>query len=69
VAPARQGRGIGSGLMQCYIDHLEEEKSAGYLETDRPENVEFYQRFGFFVCRDEELIGVPIWHMWRPAAA
>ena len=69
VAPARQGRGIGTGLMHCYINHLEEEKSAGYLETDRPENVEFYERFGFFVRRNEELIGVPIWHMWRPASA
>ena len=67
VTPEMQGRGIGTALMQRYIDHLEQEKAAGYLETDRLENVEFYKRFGFIVRRNEELIGAPIWYMWRPA--
>lgn len=67
VAPEMQGRGVGTALMQRYIHHLEQEKAAGYLETDRPESVEFYKRFGFVVRRNEELIGVPIWYMWRPA--
>jgi hypothetical protein len=26
--------------MGCYIEYLEQEKAAGYLETDRPRNVE-----------------------------
>jgi predicted N-acetyltransferase YhbS len=67
VAPEMQGRGVGTALMQLYIDYLERENSAGYLETDRPENVEFYKRFGFVVRRNEELIGAPIFYMWRPA--
>ncbi len=67
VAPGMQRRGVGTALMQHYIDHLEQEKAAGYLETDRLENVEFYKRFGFVVQRNEEVIGVPIWYMWRPA--
>jgi ribosomal protein S18 acetylase RimI-like enzyme len=67
VAPDMQRRGIGTALMQCYVDHLAQERTAGYLETDRPENVEFYRRFGFVVRREEELIGAPIWYMWRPA--
>ena len=66
VAPELQRRGVGSALMQRYIEHLEQEKIAGYLETDRRENVEFYKRFGFIVQREEEVIGTTTWHMWRP---
>jgi len=66
VAPGLQRRGAGSALMQCYIEHLAREKAAGYLETDRAENVEFYQKFGFVVLREEALIGTPVWYMWRP---
>jgi GNAT superfamily N-acetyltransferase len=67
VAPALQGHGIGTALMQRYLEQLEREKTAGYLETDRPENVEFYKKFGFAVRRVEELIGTTTWYMWRPA--
>ncbi len=51
--------------MQRYLEHLKEERAAGYLETDRPENVGFYQRFGFVVRSKELLIGTPVWYMWR----
>lgn len=65
VAPAAQGQGVGTALMQRYIEHLKQERAAGYLETDRLENVGFYERFGFVVKRKEVLIGTPIWYMWR----
>lgn len=53
--------------MRRYIEHLEGEKVAGYLETDRARNVEFYKKFGFVLQSSEELIGTPVWYMWRPA--
>ncbi|HEY6365420.1 MAG TPA: GNAT family N-acetyltransferase [Candidatus Binatia bacterium] len=65
VTPGLQGRGVGTALMNRYIEHLKQEQSAGYLETDRPENVEFYQKFGFVVQHQEQLIGTPTWYMWR----
>ena len=67
VAPQMQRRGVGRALMNRYIEHLQQEKAAGYLETDRPENVEFYNKFGFVIRRQEELIGTPTWYMWRPS--
>jgi GNAT superfamily N-acetyltransferase len=67
VTPGMQGKGVGSALMRHYIEHLDREKAAGYLETDRVENVEFYKRFGFIVQRAEQLIGAPVWYMWRPS--
>jgi len=67
VAPALQRQGFGTALMRHYVAHLARENAAGYLETDRRENVEFYQKFGFTVQREEELLGTPIWYMWRPS--
>jgi ribosomal protein S18 acetylase RimI-like enzyme len=66
VAPDAQGQGIGTALMHRYIEHLKQEQTAGYLETDRLSNIEFYKKFGFVVQREEQLIGTPTWYMWRP---
>src|SRR4030095_4693299 len=66
VTPAMQGQGVGTALMNRYVDYLKQAKSAGYLETDRPENVEFYKKFGFVVQGEEMLIGTSTWDMWRP---
>ena len=65
VSPEMQGKGLGTALMDRYIERLNRDKLAGYLETDRPENVRFYEKFGFRVMREEQLIGVPTWYMWR----
>ena len=68
VAPDLQRQGIGTALMQRYVEYIEAEKAAGYLETDRRDNVEFYRKFGFVVQREAIAIGAPTWHMWRPSA-
>jgi GNAT superfamily N-acetyltransferase len=65
VSPGAQGQGVGTALMNRYMDHLKKERAAGYLETDKAENVAFYKKFGFAVQREEELIGATIWYMWR----
>ena len=66
VAPGKQRQGIGAALMDRYIAEIEREKSVGYLETDRLENVEFYKKFGFVVKHQEVVIGTPTWYMSRP---
>jgi GNAT superfamily N-acetyltransferase len=65
VAPQAQRQGVGTALMRCYLEHLRAENLPGYLETDKPENIEFYEKFGFVVEHEEELIGTPTWYMWR----
>ena len=67
VAPQAQGCGIGTALMNRYIEYLEQEHSEGYLETDRQQNVDFYRKFGFVVHGEEHLIDTPTWYMWRSA--
>ena len=66
VLPERQGQGIGSRLLESFCEHLDQLQAAGYLETDRPENVRLYERFGFSVTGEAPVYGARSWFMWRP---
>lgn len=65
VLPQLQGMGIGSRMMAKCCEMLDGKKDAAYLETDRLVNVPFYQRFGFTVIEEENILGVRNWFMWR----
>lgn len=65
VTPELQGRGIGSQMLSGYCEELDVAGSPGYLETDKPENVRLYERIGFEVQDEAELLGVPNWFMRR----
>jgi GNAT superfamily N-acetyltransferase len=66
VDPLKRGRGIGSLLMLRHASRLDSVGVAGYLETDRPEAVGFYRRYGYAVIGEQEVLGVPTWFMRRP---
>lgn len=68
VAAELRGQGIGSSLLRVFCARVDAAGAAAYLETDRPENVRLYRRFGFEVCAEADVIGVPNWFMLRPAA-
>jgi predicted N-acetyltransferase YhbS len=65
VLPQLQQLGIGSRMMEKSCEIIDQKKDAAYLETDRPENVPFYERFGFAVSAEEQILGVRNWFMWR----
>jgi ribosomal protein S18 acetylase RimI-like enzyme len=65
VEPEAQGRRVGSTLMERYCAELDRTGMAGYLETDRPENVEFYRRFGFVVTETAPVLDVETYFMRR----
>jgi len=67
VRPDVQGKGFGSRLMRAYCAAADESGELGYLETDRPENIPFYEKAGFSVAGELEVLGVPTWFMRRPA--
>lgn len=67
VDPDLQGKGIGSLLLSAYCRRLDEAGLLGYLETDKPENVRLYERFGFAVTAEADVIGVKNWFMTREA--
>ncbi|HEY1305620.1 MAG TPA: GNAT family N-acetyltransferase [Vicinamibacterales bacterium] len=65
VAPEAQGSGVGQRLMEEYSHELDRTGAAGYLETDRSENVRFYRRFGFVMVHEIDVLGVRNYLMWR----
>ena len=62
-----QGRGLGSSLLAAFCGRMDDCHALSYLETDTPENVRFYERFGFRVVADAKVLDVPNWFMSRPA--
>ncbi|MEX1218616.1 MAG: GNAT family N-acetyltransferase [Acidimicrobiales bacterium] len=66
VDPTRQGRGLGRKLLAPVLAHCDREIEPAYLETQKPENLPFYERFGFRVLDEIAVPGSPtVWLMWR----
>lgn len=65
ILPEYQGQGIGTLLMSRFCALVDDDRTGSYLETDRPENVPFYRRFGFDVTGNATIHGVRNWFMWR----
>jgi ribosomal protein S18 acetylase RimI-like enzyme len=72
VAPERQGRGIGSALMQPMLRRCDSERMPSYLNAGSWRSRDLYLRHGFQVMEEFSLPedGPPLWRMWRdPQAA
>jgi ribosomal protein S18 acetylase RimI-like enzyme len=67
VVPEARGRGQGRALLETLLARADADAQPCYLETDRAENVPFYEGGGFGVERESEILGVRVWHMQRPA--
>jgi GNAT superfamily N-acetyltransferase len=66
VDPAFQGCGLGSALLERRINDCDNAHMPIYLETQKPENVPYYKRFGFDVREEIRHDGCPpLWTMWR----
>lgn len=66
VTPEVQGRGVGSQMMEFYCNIIDGKGMQAYHETDKPENVLFYQRFGFNVIGEEIINDIKNWYLLRP---
>jgi ribosomal protein S18 acetylase RimI-like enzyme len=62
-----QGMGIGSMLMRFFCERMDEAGEDTYLETDKEINVRFYEKFGFGVTGEDEVLGVRNSYMYRRA--
>jgi hypothetical protein len=51
--------------MGVFCAQMDAARENAYLEIDRPENVRFYERFGFEVVDEEEVLGVSNYFMLR----
>jgi len=69
--PERQGKGIGSSLLQWTLAHVDREGLPAYLESSKERNVPFYARHGFEVTGQIHTPngGPTLWLMWREPRA
>ena len=64
--PPLQGKGMGAALLDPVLIRCDAEGTGAYLESSKPENVPWYERFGFAVTGELNLPdGPPLWSMWR----
>jgi len=67
VKPEEQGKGYGGLLLSAMIKKIDSEGLPIYLETNKEENLSFYQKYGFEIL--EHVIipktDVPLWCMLR----
>lgn len=65
VEPGLQGRGIGGRVMAPLLARVDATGIPAWLETDKIENVRFYEAHGFEIVTAEEKFGVMSWWMSR----
>jgi GNAT superfamily N-acetyltransferase len=64
--PDRQGKGIGSTLINRVLDRCDDEHIPAYLEASADRNRRLYERLGFETqARIDLPEGPPMWAMWR----
>ncbi|MDA4108240.1 GNAT family N-acetyltransferase [Mycolicibacterium holsaticum] len=65
--PTVRGGGFGHALMQSRLERVDAEHAPAYLESSNPDNVPYYQRFGFEVTGEITVPdgGPTMWPMWR----
>ncbi|WP_067563710.1 GNAT family N-acetyltransferase [Nocardia acidivorans] len=65
--PTTRGKGYGKALLSARLDRCDAEGLPAYLESSKPENVPYYERFGFEVTAELDATGggPPVWEMWR----
>ncbi len=68
VSEEFQGKGFGGKLLRALIEKAEAEKKSIYLETQKENNVKFYEKYGFSVKKKiilPEPLNLPMWLMVR----
>jgi GNAT superfamily N-acetyltransferase len=69
VAPAFQGQGIGTALLEHHHTGLDADDVPAYLEASTPASRDLYLRRGYTLAANAPLHlpedGPPVWPMWR----
>jgi len=66
VAPSAQRGGVGSALINRMLARADADALPVFLDTSAPDNLGYYERFGFRVTAESTLPnGIPLWGMTR----
>jgi GNAT superfamily N-acetyltransferase len=70
VDPLVQRAGLGTRLQTPVLEEADRDGLDCYLETQKPENLAYYRRFGYEVVEELRPVigGPPLWTMRRPPA-
>jgi len=60
-----QGQGIGAAMLAQFCARVNDCDALSYLETDKSDNVRFYQKLGFRVIEEAAVLGIHNWFMSR----
>ena len=67
VEPSEQRTGLGTALLSTMLLKIDEQALPSFLDTSAPNNLGYYERFGFRVTAESSLPnGLPLWGMTRP---
>ena len=68
--PSVRGGGWGHALMRSRLERCDAEYAPAYLESSNPDNIAYYNRFGFEVTGEITISGggPTLWPMWRPSS-
>ena len=66
VEPSAQRKGAGSALISHMLTRIDADALPAFLDTSAPDNLGYYERFGFLVSAESTLPnGIPLWGMTR----
>ena len=66
VDPSAQRTGLGSALINQMLPRIDDDALPAFLDTSAPDNLGYYERFGFLVTAELTLPnGIPLWGMTR----
>lgn len=65
VEPDCRRLGIGALMLKRFSELTDADGGIAWLETDQPENVRFFERFGFLTVLRDDVLGIPNWYMRR----
>ncbi|UFS98083.1 GNAT family N-acetyltransferase [Nocardia huaxiensis] len=65
--PSARGKGFGQALLHSRLERCDAEGVPAYLESSKPDNVPYYERFGFEKNGELDATngGPLLWPMWR----
>ena len=69
VDPSAQRTGLGSALINQMLPCIDDDALPAFLDPSEPDNLGYYERFGFNVTAELTLPnGIPLWGMRRQAS-
>lgn len=64
--PARRGAGFARAVLNPVLQRADDDRTPVFLETGTPENLPFYERFGFVVLAEDRVADGPqVWALRR----